>query len=571
MQHEQSLNPTTASAAEEGAGFGSSSQVSYSWDIESDLMSWSGDPAPLFELHEIHALRTGTAFAALLDPASPTSRHAEIFENEGHDSGTGVVFAARYLVNPAPGVRFWVEDAGRWFANAAGRPRLVHGVCRRVIAPTSQELALASRRQFDPATGALTRADFGNALARAIEDNAKDTRGLVLMLVSINDLAQFNRQYGYHVGDEVIGALARRLRALVRRRDILGRYAVDKIGLVLAPSLAEHMEYVANRLITGIRATPIETSAGPLSALVHIGGVAVPAGARSAIEAFHACEEALTAAAERHDTPFVVYASNPHMREQRSTSRCQAESILSALNERRIRLAFQPIVSTRSGKAAMYESLVRMLTPEGEVLGAAQIVPAASRLGFLHLIDHRVSELVIDALRQHPEVTLSVNVGASTALHPDWLAALQANLAQDPAVARRLIIEITEASLIEDIASASRLIECIKHTGARVAIDDFGAGHTSFRNMRLLPIDMLKIDGTFIKNLARSPDDRFFVQTLLQLARHLKIETVAEWVQDEETAALLSAWRVEYLQGDFLGAAQDSLPSGEAKRSCGVA
>ena len=100
--------------------------------------------------------------------------------------------------------------------------------------------------------------------------------------------------------------------------------------------------------------------------------------------------------------------------------------------------------------------------------------------------------------------------------------------------------------------------------GARVAIDDFGAGHTSFRNMRLLPIDILKIDGTFIKNLARSADDRFFVQTLLQLARHLKIETVAEWVQDEETATLLTSWRVEYLQGDFLGVAQDGVPRPKA-------
>jgi EAL domain-containing protein (putative c-di-GMP-specific phosphodiesterase class I) len=76
----------------------------------------------------------------------------------------------------------------------------------------------------------------------------------------------------------------------------------------------------------------------------------------------------------------------------------------------------------------------------------------------------------------------------------------------------------------------------------------------------LLPIDILKIDGTFIKNLARSEDDRFFVQTLLQLARHLRIETVAEWVQDEETANLLTSWRVEYLQGDFVGVATKQLP-----------
>jgi diguanylate cyclase (GGDEF)-like protein len=540
-------------------------EATYSWNIETDSMTWTGDAAPLFALRDMQSLRTGTAFATLLDQASPTSRHAEIFENEGHDPGTGVAFCARYLINPAPGLRFWVEDTGRWFANEAGRPRLVHGVCRRVLAPSAQEIAIASRRLFDPTTGALTRADFCNALADSIEANAKDSRGLVVMLVSIDDLSHYNKQYGYQVGDELIAAVARRLRGLIRRKDVLGRYATNKIGLVLAPSLAEHMDYVAGRLASGIRSTPIDTSAGPLSCSVHIGGVAVPHEAKTTMEALHACEEALNIARERVDTPFVAYSSDPEKRIERVENRSSTDAVLCALNERRIRLAFQPIVSSVNGEVAMYESLVRMETPEGEIMGAAHIVPIAEKLGFLHLIDHRVCELAIDALRQNPDVTLTVNVGADTALHPDWLAAFQANLAQDPSVARRLIVEITETSLIEDIAAARRLIESIKETGARVAIDDFGAGHTSFRNMRLLPIDVLKIDGTFIKNLARSADDRFFVQTLLQLARHLKIETVAEWVQDEETAGLLASWRVEYLQGDFLGVAKDSLPGQDAQ------
>jgi diguanylate cyclase (GGDEF)-like protein len=551
------MSADMTSMVEFGEDFG---ETTYSWNIETDSMTWTGDAAPLFGLRDLQSLRSGTAFSTLIDQASPTSRHAEIFENEGHDPGTGVAFCARYLINPAPGVRFWVEDSGRWFANASGRPRLVHGVCRRILAPSAQEIAIATRRQFDPTTGALTRADFCNALAQAIEDNARDSRGLVAMLVSIDDLAQFNKKYGYHVGDELIAAVARRLRGLIRRKDILGRYATNKIGLVLAPSLAEHMDFVASRLASGIRATPIETSAGPLSASVHIGGVAVPVEAKTTMEALHACEEALSHAQERLDTPFVAYSSDPGKREQRTENLSQTDAVLSALNERRIRLAFQPIISTATGQVAMYESLVRMVTPEGEWLGAAHIVPVAEKLGFLHLIDHRVCELAIAALRETPDVTLTVNVGADTALHPDWLSAFHANLAQDPSVAARLIVEITETSLIEDISAARRLIESIKSTGARVAIDDFGAGHTSFRNMRMLPIDVLKIDGTFIKNLARSADDRFFVQTLLQLARHLKIETVAEWVQDEETAGLLASWRVEYLQGDFLGVAKPGLP-----------
>ena len=535
-------------------------EATYAWNIETDVMTWGLEATHIFGVREMAALSSGTAFATLIDQASPHSRHAEVFESERCDQGTGVSFSTRYLVNPAPGLRFWIEDTGRWFANEKGRPRLVHGVCRRVLAPTSEEIALVTKRHFDPTTGALTRADFCNALGDAIVTSARDPRGLVLMMVAVDDLAQLNKTYGYHIGDEIIAAIVRRLRGLVRRRDILGRYATNKIGIVLAPSLADHMEFVANRLASAIRGVPIDTSAGPIPASVHIGGVAVPRDAKTAIEALHACEEALTDAQDRTDQAFLAFSGDPETRAKRSSNRESTDTVLTALNDRRIELAFQPIVRSGSGEVAMYEALVRMTSPEGELMGAGTIVPVAERLGFLHLIDHRVMELALETLRRRRDIQLTVNVGVDTALHPDWMAAFQAHLAIDKSVAQRLVVEITETSLIEDVQGAQRLIEAIKDCGARVAIDDFGAGHTSFRNMRLLPIDILKIDGTFIKNLARSEDDRFFVQTLLQLARHLRIETVAEWVQDEETASLLTSWRVEYLQGDFVGVATQDLP-----------
>jgi diguanylate cyclase (GGDEF)-like protein len=535
-------------------------ETTYSWSVESDHMNWGVEATQVFGVRDLSAIGTGTTFATLIDAASPTSRHAEIFETNVRDHGTGVPFSVRYLVNPAPGVRFWIEDSGRWFAGEDGRPRLIHGVCRRVLAPSAQEIALITKRHFDPATGALTRADFCNTLASAIDQAAQDQRSLVVMIVAVDDLVNTNRTYGYQVGDEVIAAIVRRLRGQIRRRDVLGRYGTNKIGIILAPSQAEHMDYVAHRLATAIRATPVETSIGPISASVHIGGVAVPQFAREAMEALGACEEALNGIRERLDLPFAAFQGDASRPSQRSQNRESTDRVLSALNDRRIRLAYQPIVHSATREVAMYESLVRMIGTDGALHGAGQIVPVAERLSFLHLIDHRVTELAIETLRARPEITLTINVGVDTALHPDWLAAFRANLAVDTAVARRLVVEITETSLIEDIQAAKRLIEEIKACGARVAIDDFGAGHTSFRNMRLLPIDILKIDGTFIKNLATSEDDRFFVQTLLQLARHLGIETVAEWVQDKETADLLTSWRVEYLQGDYLGAADEIVP-----------
>jgi EAL domain-containing protein (putative c-di-GMP-specific phosphodiesterase class I) len=143
-----------------------------------------------------------------------------------------------------------------------------------------------------------------------------------------------------------------------------------------------------------------------------------------------------------------------------------------------------------------------------------------------------------------------------TAGDPDWLSALRAACAGPASIAPRLTVEITETAAVEDVAATVRFVAEMKSLGLKVAIDDFGSGHTSFRTMRDLHVDVLKIDGAFVQNLTRSADDRFFVRTLVDLARHLGVQTVAEWVQDEASATLLAEWGVDYLQGEYCGIAR---------------
>jgi EAL domain-containing protein (putative c-di-GMP-specific phosphodiesterase class I) len=159
------------------------------------------------------------------------------------------------------------------------------------------------------------------------------------------------------------------------------------------------------------------------------------------------------------------------------------------------------------------------------------------------------------ALAAEPTTSLSMNVSSATLGRPEWSSAIAGHLAASPGVAERLIVELTETCIIEEIAAVRQAITVMRDLGVRVAIDDFGAGHTSFRHLRDLGVDMVKIDGAFIQNLGRSTDDRFFVRTLVDLARHLGMEIVAEWVQDEETARLLENWGVDFLQGELFGQA----------------
>jgi len=159
-------------------------------------------------------------------------------------------------------------------------------------------------------------------------------------------------------------------------------------------------------------------------------------------------------------------------------------------------------------------------------------------------------------------VQLSLNISPDTTMDPDWWASIESLMRAHPGVAERLIIEITETVAIQDIDDVRGFVTRLKNFGSRIAIDDFGAGYTSFRNLRKLGVDIVKIDGAFVQNIARSADDRAFVQTLIDLARRLQIKTVAEWVQDDESADMLRDWGCDYIQGRLIGLASSERPWG---------
>jgi EAL domain-containing protein (putative c-di-GMP-specific phosphodiesterase class I) len=236
------------------------------------------------------------------------------------------------------------------------------------------------------------------------------------------------------------------------------------------------------------------------------------------------------------------------------------DEIIAALNERRVFLVFEPVVTIGSRQPAFYECLMRVRRADGSLLATNYVVPLAERLGLVRLLDHRVLELVIGELIAAPNLKTSLNVSAASTVDPDWWTALGAMLRARPGVAERLTVEITETTAIQDLDETRGFVARVKDLGCRIAIDDFGAGYTSFRNLRKLGVDLVKIDGAFVQNLKWSEDDRAFVHTLIDLARRLGLETVAEWVQDEEAAAILGGWGCDYLQGSLVGLASTERP-----------
>jgi EAL domain-containing protein (putative c-di-GMP-specific phosphodiesterase class I) len=229
-------------------------------------------------------------------------------------------------------------------------------------------------------------------------------------------------------------------------------------------------------------------------------------------------------------------------------------SVKAALRQDRLLFAFQPVVSAATGKVDYFECLLRMRDEEGDIVSGGEFITTIEQLGLIGLIDRFVLEKTVQELADHPEIRLGFNVSGLTACDRPWLRSLISLLRNRRDLARRLVIEITETAALYDIEETARFVDTLRHAGCRVALDDFGAGHTALRHLETLAVDTVKIDGSFVRDLANSPENRIFLRHLLGLTKGFGLSTVAECVESAEDAALLRAEGIGYLQGYYVGA-----------------
>ena len=228
-------------------------------------------------------------------------------------------------------------------------------------------------------------------------------------------------------------------------------------------------------------------------------------------------------------------------------------TVQAALREDRLLFAFQPVVYAATGKVDYFECLLRMRDPEGSIVAGGEFITTIEQLGLIGFIDAYVLEQTVRELANHPEVRLGLNVSSLTACDGWWLESLILLVRGRPDLARRLIVEITETAALHDIEESARFVDRLHHAGCRVAIDDFGVGHTSLRHLQILAVDTVKIDGSFVRNLADSREKRVLLHDLLGLLKGLGFATVAEGVENAEEAAWVRAEGIGYLQGYHLG------------------
>jgi EAL domain-containing protein (putative c-di-GMP-specific phosphodiesterase class I) len=232
----------------------------------------------------------------------------------------------------------------------------------------------------------------------------------------------------------------------------------------------------------------------------------------------------------------------------RSRQRC-AEQIRRALDEDRFELHWQPIIELATGGDTHRELLLRMIGDDGALIAPGAFIPTAERFGLIQAIDRWVVRHAIALLAEHPDVSLEVNLSAASISDPELGALIEAELAASAVDPSRLVFEITETAAIANIDDARLFAERIARVGCGFALDDFGAGFSTFYYLKRLPLDFLKIDGDFIRGLTRSSTDQLIVKAMVDIARGMGLKTIAEFVEDAKTAALLHQLGVDYSQG----------------------
>lgn len=537
---------------------GAALQTMFEYDPDKGLLRWSDDStaARILGVSDAKSVSTLAELDRRLKGEPDKTRQAAF-------DGNALSYCCEYQLQRDNAEAQWIEERGGWVGSGSAK-RLI-SVIRSIDSQKKKEAELAWLATNDELTGLLNRVHLRKQLDAAIDAAQTEGRKTAYLLAGIDELGAVNADFGFDAADKVIIEVSKRLASAIGPNDHIGRAAGNKFGIVLHDCDAETLREVSVRLLNAVREHVIETRNTAIAASICLGAVMMPEHASSSHVAMARAEAALDAAKRLGKSSWAPFSEKTDAISTRRRNTHMSDVILTALNERRIRLAFQPIISDLGETPHKFECLIRMRGEDGKEVPAPEFIPAAERLGLVHLLDRRVLELAINTLNVCPNIHLNVNISMETVKDFVWAEGYISHLRANEAVASRITVELTETQVIDAIDASIEFVSEIKKLGCAFAIDDFGAGYTSFRNLKAMDIDILKIDGSFVTGVSASRENQLFVRTLLDLARNFGMRTVAEWVDNEADAMLLKGLGVDYLQGYLLGKPEtnpDWLPEG---------
>lgn len=414
----------------------------------------------------------------------------------------------------------------------------------------------------DSLTGLLNRRRFRAELDQYVSFNARYGGRGAVMVIDIDGLKEVNDKLGHQSGDRLIRRVADVLRERVRATDLVARLSGDEFAVLMpqtdtagALQLGEDLRsQVAEGFSQSAETTPASISVG----ITMFGGQ----GAAGSEAVLLAADQAMYQAKEEGRNRIMLFhapgeAANSAQRAQTTSAR-----IRDALTQNRLRLATQPIRSLADGEIERYELFLRMTGDSGELLPAASFIEVAERSGMVQELDRwvvaRALEMMAVRERAGNPVSLHMNLSGASMTDLSVLEFIERRLDEGEADPSRCTFELTQTARVEDYDAAAGFADRLTEFGCEVAIDDYGAGFGPFAYLKKVPFDVIKIDGTFVRDMSQNDADQLVVKAIVEIARGLGKRTIAEFVEDENTTKMLREYGVDMAQGFHLGRPVDA-------------
>lgn len=424
-------------------------------------------------------------------------------------------------------------------------PEAGEGIFVSVRRGAAGEVATPPAPARDASCAAQTRV-FGQSVSRRIAAARASHTPLTLTLIDMDGLSGEPDAPGGALEKQLMDEVVELLRQRVGGSDEVGQLGLGKFGVVHAAAqgldpVAAEIEALARRLYDGARKIAVHAQAVDLD------------GALNEQDSTRAILYTLNKFSEARPGTFALGSLSEGCRAMFAETLEWSSRIRRTIGERRFTMAFQPIVDMRDGRVHHFEALLRL--PEGRDVTPYKFVTMAEQLGSIAEFDLAVAERVIGVLRAAPNSTdsIAINVSGRSLVTPGFVDALIGQIRRNVDLAPRLLFEVTESAKITDLHAVNRALQTLRQYKARVCLDDFGSGAAAFEYLRSLNVDILKIDGSFIRDAAASPFDRAFIRSIASLCDGLGIATIAEMVEDETTARVVREAGITHGQGYLFG------------------
>lgn len=419
--------------------------------------------------------------------------------------------------------------------------------------------------EHDPLTNLCNRRKFTEEFEKSLQTAIRYKHNSTLLLLDLDRFKDINDTSGHRAGDEALKLVAKTLQRVTRFTDFVARLSGDEFAVIMPESDEAGAITVSEKILAELSAIHLNYEMVRHTISASIGIVNYPLQDATTNELIGFADLAMYRAKANGKGRYHVFSLDDRSREQLQKRVYWKQKIEEALENHLFVLYFQPILNLSNHEIQHYEVLIRMRDPKtNEVTLPGKFIEIAEEVGLIQSIDHYVLHHSIKKLaelqKQGSKIKFAINLSGAVVDTPVLLPYLKKLIKRFDVDPTALIFEVTETVAVSNLYQAKLMMTAIKALGCRFSLDDFGVGFASFNYMRELPIDIIKIDGIFIKNLDINADDQLFVKALIDVAKGLGRKTIAEFVENETILNILQEYGVDFAQGFYIGKPQQNLP-----------